>query len=239
MTRPARRRTDGARILLVEDNDDLRLLMQMALENEGYVVEVARSAEDGVMLMERHRYDLVLTDYMLPARTGVWLLRHAIDNRLLHGAATLLVTADPDSPEIAADQEVVPKPVDFEQFLPQIRSILADGVPLAATTDTATMPGDDAVELVLYVSPASVACARAQRAMREILSRYDSSRIKFQVCDMTEDPESAARDRILFTPTLIKRAPAPTVWVLGDLTRRELVTDLLQMCGVVPAGSIH
>jgi hypothetical protein len=90
---------------------------------------------------------------------------------------------------------------------------------------------------VLYISPHSLACARAQRVMHEILRRYDRERIRFRVCDTTQEPDAAARDRIIFTPTLVKRSPPPSIWVLGDLTRPEVVTDLLHMCGVAPAGA--
>ena len=92
------------------------------------------------------------------------------------------------------------------------------------------------VELVLYVTPASLACVRAQRVMRDVLSRYDSSRINFRVTDLTADPESAARDRVIFTPTLVKRSPPPNVWVLGDLTKVDVLTDFLEMCGVEPVA---
>ena len=92
------------------------------------------------------------------------------------------------------------------------------------------------IELVLYVSPQSLACARARRVMHDILQRYDPRQIDYRVCDTTENPEAAAQDRIIFTPTLIKRSPPPNVWVLGDLTKVDVVTDLLHLCGVVPAA---
>jgi len=96
------------------------------------------------------------------------------------------------------------------------------------------MTSQSRVELVLYVSPASIACARAQRVMESILRGYDPASIDFQVRDLTDETERAARDRTLFTPTLVKRSPPPSVWVLGDLSRPWIVTDLLQMCGISP-----
>ncbi len=93
------------------------------------------------------------------------------------------------------------------------------------------------IELVLYVSPNSVPCTRAVRKMQELLERYDSRQVRFSVCDMTQEPEAAANDRIIFTPTLVKRSPPPHVWVLGDISKPEVVTDLLHMCGVGPATS--
>ena len=61
-----------------------------------------------------------------------------------------------------------------------------------------------------------------------------SASIDFQLRDLTAETEHAARDRILFTPTLVKRSPPPSVWVLGDLSRPWIVTDLLPMCGISP-----
>ena len=243
MTSERRRQTDGSRILLVEDNDELRRLMRLALENEGYRVDAVRSAEDGLRRLERERFDLLLTDYTLPGETGAWLLRAAAEHHLLRGGAALLVTAQPDAPEIDRAVEVIAKPLDLDAFLPQIRAILAQGAGrgVGRTGETSVMARSTApvVELVLYISPHSLPCRRAVRVMRELLSRYDEGQVRFDVRDVNNDPDGAVADRILFTPTLIKRSPAPQVWVLGDLSRSEIVVDLLLMCGVEPVGQVN
>jgi CheY-like chemotaxis protein len=240
MTIERRRHTDGSRILLVEDNDELRRLMRLALETEGYRVDGVASAEDGLRRMERERFDLLLTDYTLPGQTGAWLLRKASERQLLPLGAALLVTSQPDAPEIDARTGVIAKPVNFDEFLPQIRAILAQtggrGVQQREAAAMRRPPTDAAVELVLYVSPHSLPCRRAVRVMRELLSRYDDRHVSFEVWDMDRDPTRAASDRILFTPTLIKRSPAPQMWVLGDIARPDVVIDLLLMCGIEPVG---
>ena len=98
------------------------------------------------------------------------------------------------------------------------------------------MPSPRRVELVLYVSPRSFACARARRTMLDLMRVYDTRDVDFRICDTTTDPDAATRDRIVFTPTLIKRSPPPSIWVLGDLSKPDVVTDLLHMCGVSPTG---
>jgi DNA-binding response OmpR family regulator len=215
MTLERRRQTDGSRILLVEDNDELRRLMRLALETEGYHVACVRSAEDGLRRMEVERFDLLLTDYALPGETGAWLLRTATERQLLPGGTALLVTAQPDAPEITADTEVIAKPLNLDEFLPQIRAILAQAAAPStrprAATPTLPQPGDTAV---------------------------DDRHVRFTVRDMTADPAAAAEDRVIFTPTLVKRSPPPTVWVLGNLSRANVVTDLLMMCGIEPVGHI-
>lgn len=91
------------------------------------------------------------------------------------------------------------------------------------------------VELVLYVSPESLPCARARHTMEQLLRRYDASQVDFRVCDLTREPDAAIRDRVIFTPTLVKCRPLPAVWVLGDLAATDVVINLLEMCGVSPS----
>lgn len=227
-------------VLIVEDSPELCALLRLALEHEGYRVDMATSAEDGLRQLETHRYDLILTDYRLPGRTGTWLLREAHRRGSLNGALTLLVTAEPDAPDIAPGQDVIAKPFNFDQFLPQIHAILNDGrigAEARSRAERSAMTTQPRVELVLYVSPSSIACARAQRVMENILRGYDPAKIDFQVRDLATEADAAVRDRILFTPTLLKRSPPPNVWVLGDLSRPWIVTDLLQMCGVTPLAT--
>jgi DNA-binding NtrC family response regulator len=58
-------------ILLVEDNSDLRLVMEHILLDEGYEVDVTGTMADGCELLGRHGYDLVIADALLPDGTGM------------------------------------------------------------------------------------------------------------------------------------------------------------------------
>jgi CheY-like chemotaxis protein len=229
---PRRRRTDGARVLVIEDSDDLRALMELALEEEGYRVDCARTAEEAIRLLESRRYVLVLSDYGLPGRSGAWLLSEAIDRGLLRGAATRLVTAEPDAPGIPAAITVIAKPLNFEQFIPQVREIVAATLDAPLTPDGAA---GGVVELVLYISPASVPSVRATLVMERVLRGYDSRHVRLTICDVAADPDQAARDRVVFTPSLVRRRPLPRLWVLGDLARQNVVADMLAASGVPAA----
>lgn len=109
-----------AKILLVEDSEDLRALMVFILEAEGYLVESARTAEEGLRLLNTRRYDLVLSDYALPGRTGAWLLREAVNRHLLSSMHGVIVTAHPQVRD-ADGFEVIYKPLDFDAFLERVR----------------------------------------------------------------------------------------------------------------------
>jgi DNA-binding response OmpR family regulator len=60
-----------SRILLVEDDPDLRPVMEQILLEEGYVVDVTETMADGCELLGCRAYDLVIADALLPDGTGL------------------------------------------------------------------------------------------------------------------------------------------------------------------------
>jgi DNA-binding NtrC family response regulator len=62
------------RLLIVEDRDSLRRMLERALGAEGYRVESAADGEEGVRRVADAAYDLVLTDLKLPGRSGLEVL---------------------------------------------------------------------------------------------------------------------------------------------------------------------
>ncbi len=64
----------SGRILVVEDRDSLRKLLDRALRQEGYQVESAADASDGIRLLREQPFDLVLTDLKLPSGSGIEVL---------------------------------------------------------------------------------------------------------------------------------------------------------------------
>jgi DNA-binding NtrC family response regulator len=62
------------RILIVDDEEDIRESLETLLTIEGYTVELAVNATEGLARMERSTYDLVLLDLMMPDRSGMEVL---------------------------------------------------------------------------------------------------------------------------------------------------------------------
>ena len=60
-------------ILVVEDDMDLAEACLMVLESSGYEVEVAHDAEEALTKIKRHKPDLLISDCIMPGRTGVEL----------------------------------------------------------------------------------------------------------------------------------------------------------------------
>jgi CheY-like chemotaxis protein len=62
------------RILLVDDNRDGLLVRRALLEELGYSVQLASSAEEGLELFGASAFDVVITDYRMPGMNGVELI---------------------------------------------------------------------------------------------------------------------------------------------------------------------
>ena len=65
----------NAWILLVEDQDQLRNMMQRTLTNLGYRVIATRSSEEALARCQEHPFELLLSDIVLPGISGVELAR--------------------------------------------------------------------------------------------------------------------------------------------------------------------
>ncbi len=66
-----------ARILVVDDEESIRDLLRLVLAGEGYSVVTARDGEEAIEQLEAQRFDLVITDLVMPRVNGVEVLRAA------------------------------------------------------------------------------------------------------------------------------------------------------------------
>src|SRR3954451_12641002 len=64
-----------ARVLVIDDESEIRESLELLLSMEGYSVDLAHNATEGVRKLEAHIYDLVLLDVMMPDRSGMEVLR--------------------------------------------------------------------------------------------------------------------------------------------------------------------
>lgn len=105
------------RILIVEDEPDVREMSCNLLGLLGYEVDAVGSGERALMQLRRRRYDVVLTDLGLPGMDG-WAVARAVKR---HSAAILVglvsgweVLPRPDQLRAAGVDFVLPKPFDLD-----------------------------------------------------------------------------------------------------------------------------
>jgi two-component system OmpR family response regulator len=118
------------RVLVVEDDPDLSEILREGLAEEGYAVDVAATAEDGLWRATTIDYDVALLDVMLPDGSGLDVLRRM--RRSGRRAPVLVLTArDATEERVAgldagADDYVV-KPFEWDELLARVRALLRRG----------------------------------------------------------------------------------------------------------------
>ncbi|MCY2960251.1 MAG: response regulator transcription factor [Planctomycetota bacterium] len=144
------------RILVVEDEDPLRLALCDALRAEGFDVLEAADGEAGLALALREGPDVVLLDLMLPKRDGYSVLRAIREDRL--ASAVIILSARGEEWdrvqgfEYGADDYVV-KPFSTRELLLRLRAVLrrADGeAPGLAPSDRKVRFGECEIDFAAY-----------------------------------------------------------------------------------------
>lgn len=85
------------------------------------------------------------------------------------------------------------------------------------------------IKFTLYVAGDSYRSQQSVANLRRLGDERLNGQFELEVVDVQRDPESAERERILTTPTLIKRSPGPSRRVTGDLTDFEQVMVALAL----------
>jgi CheY-like chemotaxis protein len=227
------------RILIVEDDRDIRDMLTTLLELAGFACVSCDSTEAGLAALRDRRIDLVLTDYSLPNLTGVWLLDRAHDEGLIDGTPIVIVTAYP-APAGTSAYEIVHKPFDLDDLVERVRQRLhASGprrrpAPARRAAGKRRGAGDpqcpDPIELILYVSARSPRSAEMVDKFRKALTRFASAKVKLTVCDLSMRPDGGTDDVAALRSAAVGDARGPRTFILGHITNPELVLELLSDC---------
>ena len=106
----------NVKILLVEDNEDIREGLTDLLESEGYSVVGSGTAEEGLARLRSESFHMVITDYMLPGQNGGWMLEQAAREERLRDMGAVMITAHPRV-RPPNGVRLVHKPLDIDDFL--------------------------------------------------------------------------------------------------------------------------
>lgn len=121
---------DTPKILVVDDNADLRTYLSSILRGAGYGVYTARNGEEGIRVAIAQNPNLIVTDLMMPVVSGLDLIRHIRNDDALKGTPIVLLTAKADEAsridgtERGADS-YLSKPFNDRELLAEVRNLLA------------------------------------------------------------------------------------------------------------------
>ncbi len=129
------------KILIVEDEPDIREALEYNLKNEGYQVITAPDGERALKLVNDEKPDLTLLDLMLPGLDGLEVCRQIKEDRDTRDISIIMVTAKGDESDIilglgiGAD-DYVTKPFSPKELVGRVKAVLRRG-PLKSEANSA------------------------------------------------------------------------------------------------------
>ncbi|MBI4548616.1 MAG: response regulator [Ignavibacteriae bacterium] len=116
------------KVLYVDDEESLRMLVKNQLSREGLSVDTADDGDTAVKMLKKNIYDVLLLDIRMPRMSGIDVLRylkeHNISSRII-----MLTAVDDLAVAIEAVKhganDYVTKPFDFDSLVASIHRVVA------------------------------------------------------------------------------------------------------------------
>ena len=117
----------GKQILIVDDEEDLCEILQYNLNSEGYITEIAHSAEEALK-RQLDKFDLILLDVMMGAMSGFKFADKIIKELKINVPIIFLTAKDTENDiltgfSLGAD-DYIPKPFSINELLARIKAVL-------------------------------------------------------------------------------------------------------------------
>jgi DNA-binding response OmpR family regulator len=117
------------KILIADDNENIRDALTYLLEDEGYLLNMAKDGSDALKKAREFRPDILFLDIMMPEINGYEVCRIIKNDPALKGIYVIMLTAKGQvaeqerGKEVGADEYIV-KPFSPMEILSKIKSIL-------------------------------------------------------------------------------------------------------------------
>jgi PAS domain S-box-containing protein len=236
------------KVLVVEDDPDIALLIQLHLAGNGQDVLIARRGDEVVEMAQRERPDLITLDILLPDVDGFAVLEELKSNPATREIPVVVVSVLPDRDECLqlGAVDYVTKPIDEQRLLRAVRKVLARrGTVLVVDDDKDTL---SLMREILRANGFGVRTTsrglRALRVAREVQPALILLDLKMQDLDgqavlkrLKNDPGTRDIPVVVLTgSTIIDDAKRQKVLALGAarfMSKPFSVDDLMEEIGLV------
>ncbi|CAN2189628.1 OmpR Response regulators consisting of a CheY-like receiver domain and a winged-helix DNA-binding domain [Candidatus Nanopelagicaceae bacterium] len=124
---------DPRSILVVDDNEDIRNLLSLVLQKEGYEVFLAPNGSEALEIIKNNRLDLILLDVMMPELSGLEVLSNIRGNKnnIISSIPVMMITAASTVSDIDAAIEIgassyIIKPFRNENLIGKVSAIFQE-----------------------------------------------------------------------------------------------------------------
>lgn len=179
-----------AHLLIVDDDERIRVLLQKFLMRNGFLVTAARDAEHARRILLGLDFDMLILDVMMPGEDGLSLCRSI---RETNKTPILLLTAKGETSnrieglEAGAD-DYLPKPFEPKELLLRINAILR------RIPDT---PNEDTVPKILHLGPIRYDLERGELWQGENLVRLTATEMQLMKLFSAKPSEPISRSKLV------------------------------------------
>ncbi|MGC4004731.1 MAG: response regulator [Pirellulales bacterium] len=125
---------DTKRVLLVDDDAEIIESMKIALESRGFQVSIARDGNAGLAAAEKERPDLLITDMMMPKRSGFLVLEslRTSEDAAKNVLKVIMVTGNEGNrhkayAESLGVDDYIRKPFPMERLIESVEKLIGPG----------------------------------------------------------------------------------------------------------------
>jgi CheY-like chemotaxis protein len=119
---------EDQRILVVDDDDSIRLMVERVLRRENYEVDSASDGLEAIEKLAHNEYATIVLDLMMPRMDGFGVLDYLEEHRPELGRAVIVMSANlPAASDAARERNIVrvlPKPFDISDLIHEVSGSL-------------------------------------------------------------------------------------------------------------------